>query len=108
MHPALTVGTWRTTRDMVVLDLAELPPVPSLFDVTERIGRPWLRFLHHFSRELSKSAGTTPEVDYVPTQIFTKYIRTELRDHSDALVEGVRFRSSLNPGGFCWVLFVAA
>jgi hypothetical protein len=37
-----------TPHETSYLDLAELDPVPSVFDMTAGIERPWLRFLHRF------------------------------------------------------------
>ncbi|KTE15559.1 hypothetical protein ATE71_07390 [Sphingopyxis sp. H115] len=49
-----SVGTFRPTRDLKVLDLAQLPPVPSIFDSERRNLLNTLRFLHRFADDVSK------------------------------------------------------
>jgi hypothetical protein len=90
-------------------------------------GRKWrhcLRFLRQFSRELStpfiygneflqEFAGKhNPHIDYVPTQVFTEYVRYHMRSFDGRPVDGIRYRSSLNHQDHgsriypsCYVLF---
>jgi hypothetical protein len=102
----IALSRWSTVRDLVYLDLAELPAVPSLFDPSARIGRPWLRFLRAFADEISKPASSQPDVDYAPTQVFTEYLRRVMRDHAGRPIEAIRYRSAMHPIGTCWAVFV--
>lgn len=71
---------WTTTRDLRYLDLAQLPPIPSLSDQVARVQRPWLKFLWRFAVEIAQPVRPDAgPVEYVPTQIFTEFIRDELR-----------------------------
>lgn len=104
-----TVARWTTTRDLRYLDLAQLPPVPSLFDQVARVQRPWLKFLWRFAAEIAQPVDPDAgPVDYVPTQIFTEFIRDELLAPDGQPIEGIRYRSAVRDGGMCWVLFVDA
>jgi hypothetical protein len=104
---AATVGTWSTARRLHYLDLVDVV-VPSVFDMVGKSYRPWLLFLRDFAAEVCRPS--TPEgaaVDYVPTQVFTEYVRHLLGDCDDP-VRGIRYRSAVRPEGVCWVLFVDA
>jgi hypothetical protein len=102
----VTSGRWTTTRDLWCLDLRLAEPIPSLFDMTARSSRPWLRFLAHFAVDLSKPASAvTAEVDYVPTQIVTEYVRDVLRTPSGEAVAAVAYTSAVQPDKTCWVVF---
>ncbi len=100
----LTVASWSPTRALVYLDLAALDPVPRLFDPVARTERPWLRFLHQFAAEVSARTEDRPEIDYVPTQIFTEFVRRYVVDHRGDCVDAIRFASSRSDGS-CWVVF---
>jgi hypothetical protein len=104
----VTTAAWTTARELVYLDLAHLPVTPGLFDMPGRPERPWLQFVHRFALEISRPTGDAPEIDYVPSQIFTEYVRRVLPGPTGRQVEGIRFRSSLQPSGVCWVLFVSS
>jgi hypothetical protein len=103
---AATVGTWVTARELRYLELAEVT-IPSTFDMTARGRRTWLAFLQPFAAEVAKpvQAGAG-EVDYVPTQVFTEYVRDVLLDADGEPLQGIRYRSAARPGGVSWVLFV--
>jgi hypothetical protein len=79
------VGTFATTKDILVLDLSAVPDVPSLFDLGAAPKRSAIRFLHHFVAELAKPIARSDRahVDYIPTQVLTEYLRASpaLRGH---------------------------
>ena len=103
-----TVGSWSTAREMAYLDLVEVD-VPSLFDMTGRVQRPWRLFLRRFAAEAAQPvAPNSGGTDYVPTQIVTEFVRHELLDGDGSPVRGIRYRSAARPGGVSWVLFVAS
>lgn len=93
------VGQFEAVRPLRVVDLAGLPPVPSLFDPDKREGYHELVFLHSFARDLSKPVilDGREHIEYVPTQIVTEYLRwlPELR------VDGIVFTSAQNGGRSC-------
>jgi hypothetical protein len=107
------IGTFRTRRDIVILDLAELPPVPSLFqelpDTLEYNPRRTLRFLHHLAREISRPIARDDRVhvEYVPTQVVTEYVRSAVLP-GDKRLDGVRYQSARRRGGNSLVLFADA
>ncbi len=102
-----TVATWTTARPLPYLDLVDVV-VPSLFDMVGKSQRPWLLFLRRFAQEVSQPVSPGgAAVDYVPTQVFTEYVRHVLGDR-DGPVRGIRYRSSVRSEGVSWVLFVDA
>lgn len=104
------VGEFVTERDAFVLDLTQLPPVPSFFaelpDTLEYDPRPRLAFLHHVSREISRPVARDDRVhiEYVPTQVVTEYVRTVVTTKKGK-VDGIRYRSSRKGGQASVVLF---
>lgn len=92
-----TVGQFRTTAPITVLDLTAIPSVPSIFD--PELGR-WqgeLRFLDDLVQELRKPVDVArSNLDYVPTQVFCEYI---LRVFDEADIRGLAWRSAAAVGG---------
>lgn len=104
---AATTGWWQTAVQFPYLDLVDLPRVPSVFDMVGRMKRPWVRFIERFARDLAKPVEEVlASMDYVPTQVFTEAVRTELLDPVGMPVRGIRYQSSLQGAGVSWVLFV--
>jgi hypothetical protein len=85
-----TVGCFRTTVPLTVVDLRELPAVPSLFDPARRHLRAHTQFLRGFVRDVTKVADPSEEqdLDYVPTQVIAETFRYDLP------VDGVLWASS--------------
>ena len=104
------IAEFVTMRDLLILDLCDLPPIPSIFENTPEILeyelRPSLIFLHTFAADLSKPIERDDRVhiEYIPTQIVTEYFRD--RVYSDnRRVDGIRYESSRHPGFASIVLF---
>ncbi len=104
----LTIGCFKTMRELNVLDLIELPAIPSLFDTQSLHTRPSTIFLHRFADEVSQpvAADAVEHLEYVPTQIVTEYFRHAFEPEFGMRVNGVRYRSAVRDGGVCVVLFV--
>ena len=104
------VGRFETLRPITVLDLADISPIPSLFegisDSAEVIPRRALTFLHHIAEEMSRPIDRDDRIhiNYVPTQVVTEFIRDQLT-WGDAPIDGIRYQSSVYPGHVSYVLF---
>lgn len=103
----ISAGTFQPVRPLVILDLANLPAMPSVFDPS---GRPLihsLRFLSAFAKDISSPIARDGKehIEYVPTQIVTEYFRRIFRLDDDIHLDGLAYRSSKNPGGVAFVLF---
>jgi hypothetical protein len=103
----LSVGTFQPLRDLTMLDLAELPPVPSVFDIERHALIHPLRFLHAFAEDISRPIARDgrEHIDYVPTQIVTEYFRRIFRLDGRDQLDGIIYRSARNPQGKAFVLF---
>lgn len=106
--PLRTTASWRTTRDLWYLDLTAARPVPSIFDMTAGGDRPWFLFLAAFADDASEPATPgSADVSYVPTQIFTEYVRDVMTAPSTGeAIEAIRFTSSTRPEGACLTVLV--
>lgn len=102
-----TVARFETSRPLAVVDLVDLPDVPSLFDATRRGLRPAIRFLRGFAADVATPArpDDRQNLDYVPTQVVAEYLRYELAP-PDGPAAGVLWRSSKDPAVIDCVLFV--
>jgi len=116
----VVVGEFEIIKNLIVLDLStEIESRKSIFDPDyvfsyEEYFKP---FLLHFVTDISKPIRKIDnEIEYVPTQVFTEFIKTiNFRDHyfypdergekTDVLLNGILFKSSIKRGGTNLVLF---
>jgi len=114
-HPdaeAATIATFKLRKDCLVVDLRDLPLVPSMFqsgiETTDR--RYELGFLHGFCLDLSGPVARDgrEHIDYVPTQVVAEYLRFVFRDGDGQQIQGVAWESSKLPGTHNVVLFIDA
>ena len=106
------LGRFRTQRDVHILDLTRIPPVPSIFEsIPESLEydpRPPLKFLNYFAFELSKpiTPDDSTHVEYIPSQVVTEYFRTAFV-RGGTTIEGIRYHSARHDGGYSLVLFAS-
>ena len=104
------LGEFETKRPAILLDLTNIPEVPSLFepvhDFQEVYPRRELSFLHHISREISRCVKRDDRVhiEYVPTQVVTEFIRAKVM-LGESRIDGIRYNSSVNKRHVSYVLF---
>ena len=104
-NEAVTIARWNPSREILYLDLPAARPVPSIFHQTARTLRSWLRFLADFGDAIAQPATIdSPEIEYIPTQIITEYIRDHLRLETEPII-AIRYQSAIDPNGKCWVMF---
>ena len=89
--PLFYKGRFHTTKELTVVDLSYLKCsfwMPGLWQET--------LFLKHFHKEISKPLKQEDtEVEYVPSQIFTEYLRYICRNRQGKPYDGIIYRSSL-------------
>lgn len=104
----VSIATFKTLRKLRVLDLCHLPEVPSLFDTSSRHLRSSLIFMRDFREEFRKpiKKSKLENIEYVPTQVFTEYIRHKYEDIEGNPIEGMLYPSARNPGGISCALFI--
>lgn len=102
------VATFRSSKELTVIDLSALPPLPSIFDDARRMDREGLIFLQAFVREISKpvTKNGAEHVDYVPSQVVCEYFAQVFRPPNPAgSINGLLYPSAVRPGGKNLVLF---
>jgi hypothetical protein len=112
-----TIGKWKIKRDLRILNLTKYfnyninehvyiyPDFPSIFDKTRRDSRSDYSFILRFASDLSKklSKKGMENIDYVPTQIVTEFLRKFGRFPKK--LDGICFFSSKD-GGKNYTLFI--
>ncbi|MCX5998900.1 MAG: HEPN-associated N-terminal domain-containing protein [Chloroflexi bacterium] len=103
-----TVATFRVRRPLSVLDLTKLGETPSLFDDKQWARRATVAFMHDFVHSISRSITRDDmvHVDYVPSQVFTEYVRHLYADSDGSRMQGIAYPSSRRKGGVSLVLFL--
>ncbi|MFT7840686.1 HEPN-associated N-terminal domain-containing protein [Saccharothrix sp. BKS2] len=87
------IGAFETVRDLLLLDLVDLPPVPSPYTEAGRGSHFYdLIFLHRFVSDLTKPVVPDDHlhIEYVPTQVVTEYLRYA----AASPVDGILFRGA--------------
>jgi len=105
-----TIATFEVTEDLRVLNLVNLPKIPSIFaNVEETWTRPALIFLHGFVADFTEPIDKDgrEHVEYVPSQIVTEYFRYRFRDGDGRPVHGILYPSSRVADGKACVLFAS-
>lgn len=87
----LIVGTFETVKVLKVIDLTTIPE--QSFWVKN-----WQenQFLHHFNENITKRVDPkdTNHLQYIPTQVFTEFLRYMFRDAKGEQVDGLIYGSS--------------
>ena len=103
---ALTAGAWQCSRPLNVLDLSDLPPVPSIFSAS-REWRGALLFLRDFVASISAPVvhDGGEHVEYVPTQLLTDHFRKHVTAPTGSPLDGIIYPSARRRGGTSLVVF---
>ncbi len=104
------IGEFKTRRPAVILDLTDIPSIPSLFavisDSVEFRPREVLSFLNHIADEISKPVQRDDRVhvEYIPTQVVTEFVRSKLT-REGVRIDGIKYRSAVHPEYASYVIF---
>lgn len=95
-HAYAVTGQFVPVRDIRLVDLTHLPEPPSIFDPTQHRAYHLAKFLRQFVEDLEQSIvlDGREHIDYVPTQVFTEYLRLSFPGR----VDGLMFPSAQGPG----------
>lgn len=105
------IGTWQTLKNLTLLDLSDLPAIPSIFAKiprTQEWSRDHIRFFHELVDDFIKPVERDDRVhvDYVPTQVVTEYFRYYFHNQlQTAPVEGIIYPSARFNGDESVVIF---
>jgi RES domain/HEPN/RES N-terminal domain 1/Domain of unknown function (DUF4326) len=100
---------FRVKTELTCLDLTRIPSPPSYFSRSRRSrNRATLVFLTRFANDLSMPCSSNSEepLEYVPTQVFTEYIRHCMKGPKGEKIDGIKYSSSRNSKP-CWVIFAS-
>ena len=90
--------------------MTALPEYPSVFGSDEaNLDRPTVHFIHSFATDFVQPVEKDgrEHVEYVPSQVVTKYIRYRLGEKLGKQIGGILYESARAEGGVACVLFVA-
>jgi RES domain-containing protein len=101
------IGSFETVQDLIVLDLSDLPPLPSIFDDGQRWEREQLLFLQQFTKTISKPVRKDgrEHVEYVPSQVVSEYFSRVFLSDDGQPINGLIYPSAVCPGGKNVVIF---
>jgi DNA-directed RNA polymerase subunit RPC12/RpoP len=101
------VGSFKVRRKLRILDLCQLPELPSIFDSERHNERKLILFLNDFVNEISKPVhkDETEHIDYVPSQVVCEYFAKVFRTNKNTLIDGLAYPSAIRPDGVNVVLF---
>ncbi|MFC6238036.1 HEPN-associated N-terminal domain-containing protein [Longivirga aurantiaca] len=99
-----TVGMFTQLTDLSVVDLRDLPEVPSLFDPARRHLRGPVEFLLDFVKDVTEVASPDDRqnLEYIPTQVIAEHLRYDLP------VDGILWRSSRDRDADVAVFFLTS
>lgn len=91
--PLAYVGKFRTTRKLLVINLCSAPEA----DFWMPSGWQEYGFLNSFHQEISKPIGPNDvdEIEYVPSQVFTEYLRYLCKNSRGEHYDGIIYRSAM-------------
>lgn len=97
-----TIGRFTQLTKLNLIDLRDLPAVPSLFDEPARHLRGIQTFMHDFINDVTKVADPSDvqDLDYIPTQFIAEHLRYDIP------VDGLLWRSTTDRVATVCVLFV--
>lgn len=100
------VATFETKRDLILLDLRDVPAIPSIFAFPASERRAWAKFMRDFLEDFRKPIARNggEHVEYVPTQVVTEYFRTVAKCDGRS-IDGILYASARKEGATAVVLF---
>lgn len=97
---------FETKQNLNILDLAELPPIPSVFDEGKADFREHLLFLFDFIDAITEpiTRNGQEHIDYVPSQVVSEYLAQVFCTRTGKL-DAVVYPSAMMPSGRNIVIF---
>ncbi|MPM30901.1 hypothetical protein SDC9_77454 [bioreactor metagenome] len=104
-YEAVTTAKFYPTRSLLLLDLTKIKKIKwiSLFDERRELRSP-LIFLREFQKAIAQPVNGVIE-EYLPTQMFSTYLRTIFKTATGACLDGIIYESSRIANKKCYALF---
>jgi hypothetical protein len=104
-HEHFSMAEFELLKELNVVDLTDIPPVPSIFEGGPRES---IKFLRRFATDVSQPFEPDKEIhiEYTPTQVVSEYLRHRLKDANGEAVHGVLYRSAKDEAGINLALFI--
>lgn len=101
------IADFATIKDLLLLDLCNLPTTPSIFDEEKHRTRQLLIFLRAFIQDITQPIvkNGREHIDYVASQIVSEFFAREFQTVDKQRLNGVTYPSAIHPGGINIVLF---
>ena len=101
------IARFDISRDLRVLDLTNIPTLPSIFDYSRRKEREGLIFLHKFVNEITKPVRKDghEHIEYVPSQVVSEYFALVFQINEGQHLDGILYPSAVRKNGRNLVLF---
>ncbi|MFZ2656608.1 MAG: HEPN-associated N-terminal domain-containing protein [Victivallales bacterium] len=101
-----SIGKFKILKECLIIDLSNIPAIPSIFDEEARHLRETIKFINAFVIDFSKPIfkDGREHVDYVPTQVVTEFFRYVFKYEGES-IQGICYPSSKNPGHKSYVFF---
>lgn len=102
-----TLGEIELKEDTYCFDLTKIPNLPSIFDEKKRSMFHSISFLISLRESMTKAIlkDGREHIEYVPTQVFTEYIRYPFNKGRSKKIEGIIYPSSKPQGKIAMVNF---
>lgn len=101
------IAEFEATKELLLLDLTELPSLPSIFDSERRGERQGLLFLRCFVDAIAVpvTKDGREHVEYIPSQVVCEFFAQIMRIDGKGQLDGIEYSSAVRPGGKNIVLF---
>jgi len=106
--PKLSTAVFKNKEVLNVVDLTELPSIPSIFDRNKREKMYSIGFIRDFVSDLSRPIAHDglEHIEYIPTQVVTEYFRDVYEVGNNEPIHGIVYPSSRKIGSKACVLFM--
>lgn len=107
-HNNYCLGKMKTKQAVILLNLCDLPIIPSIFEPDKYDERNYINFLYNFKKDISRpiSHDEQEHINYVPTQIISEYFRHKFL-YNKQKIDGIMFNSAVNKKGINITFFVS-
>lgn len=101
------IATFEVVGGLAVLDLTQLPPLPSVFDEANRQVREVVLFLDDFVADICQPVQKDgrEHINYVPSQVVSEYFAQVFKTSDGKTLDGIVYPSAVAPGSINLTLF---